>query len=105
MVVATAVVRFPAVGVLPADRAFRASVNRLLLLGGGAAALAALALGLLLARRATAPARALSQAATALAAGDRSRRVPEAADEEFGEMARAIPSGSVRWWPTCCPMR
>jgi len=89
-VVATAVVRFPAVGVLPADRAFRASVNRLLLLGGGAAALAALALGLLLARRATAPARALSQAASALAAGDRSRRVPEAAEEEFGEMARAF---------------
>jgi signal transduction histidine kinase len=89
-VVATAVVRFPAVGVLPADRAFRASVNRLLLLGGITAALAALAFGLLLARRATAPARALGQAATALAAGDRSRRVPEAADEEFGEMVRAF---------------
>jgi two-component system sensor histidine kinase BaeS len=88
--IGTAVVRLPVVGGLPADREFRAAVNRLLLLGGLAAGLIALGLGLLLARRATAPARALTRAASALAAGDRSQRVPAAATDEFGQMARAF---------------
>ncbi|MFB3739647.1 MAG: sensor histidine kinase [Candidatus Velamenicoccus archaeovorus] len=90
--VGTAVIRLPRVGLLPQDTAFRASVNRLLLLGGVAAGTVALLLGLVLARRATAPARALTRAATALAAGDRSQRVDHEGDDELGEMARAFNS-------------
>lgn len=89
-VVGTAVVRLPEPGLLPQDAAFRASVNRLLLLGGIAAGLLALGLGVLLARRATAPARELTRAARGLAAGDRSHRVAFEAADEFGEMARAF---------------
>lgn len=51
------------------------------------AGLAALALGIVLARRATAPARELTRAAKALAAGDRSRRVDYQTPDEFGAMA------------------
>jgi signal transduction histidine kinase len=65
-------------------------VNRLLLLGGIAAGLLALGLGVLLARRATAPARELTRAARALASGDRSHRVAVEAADEFGEMAHAF---------------
>ncbi len=91
-VVGTAIVRLPAVGALPADRALRHAVNRMLLFGGLGAGLVALALGLLLARRATATARALTRTARALAAGDRSRRVAVTSDreDEFGQMARAF---------------
>src|SRR6266545_467566 len=67
-VVGTAVVRFPATGLLPQDVTFRASVNRLLLFGGLAAGLLALLLGIVLARRATAPARELARAARGFAA-------------------------------------
>lgn len=90
--VGTAVVRVPELGGLPQDVSFRSSVNRLLLFGGIAAGLAALALGVVLARRATAPARELTRAAGDLAAGDRSRRVPPGAPDEFGEMATAFNS-------------
>ena len=89
-VVGYAQVRLPEPGVLPRDVAFRDSVNRLLLAGGGLAALVALALGLLLARRATAPARRLTLAARALAAGDRSERIRSSSSDEFGEMAGAF---------------
>jgi two-component system, OmpR family, sensor histidine kinase BaeS len=88
--VGTAVVRLPAVGAQPADRALRAAVNRLLVLGGLVAALVAVALGLVLARRATAPARALTRAAGALAAGDRSQRLTVGGADEFGQMAGAF---------------
>ncbi len=86
----TAVVRLPAVGAQPADRALRSAVNWLLLLGGLVAALVAVAIGLVLARRATAPARALTRAAGALASGDRSQRVAATAGDEFGQMGRAF---------------
>lgn len=89
-VVGTAVVRLPATGLLPQDVAFRASVNRLLLFGGLAAGLVALPLGIVLARRATAPARELARAARGFGSGDRSRRVRYDAPDEFGEMARAF---------------
>lgn len=89
-VVGTAVVRLPEPGVLPQDEAFRASVNRLLLAGGIAAGILALGLGVVLARRATVPARELTRAARALAAGDRSRRVTFEGTDEFGEMAQAF---------------
>ncbi len=88
--VGTALVRLPQSGVLPQDLAFRASVNRLLLLGGIAAGLAALLLGLFLARRATRPARDLASAAEAFAKGDRSRRAEYRGEDEFGDMARSF---------------
>lgn len=89
-VVGTAVMRLPEPGLLPQDTAFRASVNRLLLLGGIVAGLAALLLGILLARKATAPARELTRAAGALARGDRSRRAEFEGDDDFAEMARSF---------------
>ncbi len=89
-VVGTALIRLPQAGVLPQDEAFRSSVNRSLLLGGLVAGVIALGLGLVLARRATAPARELTRAARAQAAGDRSRRVDFEAQDEFGEMAIAF---------------
>ncbi|MEX2556090.1 MAG: ATP-binding protein [Actinomycetota bacterium] len=88
--VGVAWVRIPEPGVLPADVSFRSAVNRLLLYGGIAAGLAALLLGIVLARRATAPARALTGAARALASGDRAQRVDYQAADEFGEMAQTF---------------
>lgn len=89
-VIGTAIVRLPAAGLLPQDVAFRSSVNHMLLVGGAVAGLAALVLGLVLARRATAPARALTRAARAVAAGDRSERVDFESPDELGEMADAF---------------
>jgi signal transduction histidine kinase len=91
-VVGTAIVRLPETGVLPQDVSFRSSVNRLLLFGGILAGVVALVLGIVLARRATAPATELTRAARALAAGDRSERVEFEGPDEFGEMARAFNS-------------
>lgn len=90
--VGTAVVRLPEAGGLPQDVSFRSSVNRLLLLGGILAGVAALAVGIVLAHRATAPAREITGAARALAAGERSERVEFEGADEFGEMARAFNS-------------
>ncbi|MFA5890297.1 MAG: ATP-binding protein [Actinomycetota bacterium] len=89
-VVGRAITRLPEAGLLPQDVAFRSAVNRLLFAGGVAAALAALALGAFLSSRATAPARALTRAARALAAGDRSVRIGLESRDEFGQMARAF---------------
>lgn len=91
-VVGTAIVRLPEAGVLPQDVSFRSSVNRLLLFGGVLAGVVALVLGIVLARRATAPASELTRTARALAAGDRSERVEFEGPDEFGEMARAFNS-------------
>ncbi len=91
-VVGTAFVRLPEPGLLPQDVSFRSSVNRLLLLGGIVAGIVALGLGVVLARRATAPARELTRAARDLAAGDRSRRVEFEAPDELGDMATAFNS-------------
>ena len=88
--VGTAIVREPSPGLLPQDLSFRSAVNRLLLLGGILAGAIALVLGVVLARRATAPARELTRAARDLAAGDRSRRVAFEAPDELGEMAVAF---------------
>jgi signal transduction histidine kinase len=88
--VGTAIVRLPATGLLPQDVSFRASVNRLLLFGGLVAGFLALLLGIVLARRATAPARELARAARGFASGDRGRRVRYDTPDEFGEMARAF---------------
>lgn len=89
-VVGRAITRLPEAGLLPQDIAFRSAINRLLFAGGVAAALAALALGAFLSTRATAPARALTRAARALAGGDRSVRIGLNSSDEFGQMARAF---------------
>jgi signal transduction histidine kinase len=89
-VVGYAAMRLPTEGLLPHDVSFRDSVNRLLLYGAIAAAAVALLLGLVLARRAVAPARALTGAARAFARGDRATRISSVRDDEFGEMADAF---------------
>ncbi|MFN8233174.1 MAG: ATP-binding protein [Actinomycetota bacterium] len=86
----TAVVRLPTTGLLPQDVSFRSSINRLLLFGGLVAGLLAMLLGIVLAQRATAPARELARAARDFASGDRARRVRNDTPDEFGEMARAF---------------
>jgi signal transduction histidine kinase len=88
--VGTAVVQFPNAGVLPQDRSFRDSVNRIFLFGGLVAGLGALAMGGLLARRATSPARELTAAAREYAAGDHTRRVKVETSDELGEMGAAF---------------
>lgn len=82
--------RLPQPGLLPLDAAFRAEVNRWLLVGGAAAALVALALGVVLARRTTGRARRLTWAARSLAGGDRSSRVPNLGPDELGEVGQAF---------------
>lgn len=89
-VVGYAAMRLPTEGLLPHDVSFRDSVNRLLIIGGLAAAVVAVLLGLLLARRAVAPARALTDAALGFARGDRATRISSDRDDEFGEMADAF---------------
>jgi two-component system sensor histidine kinase BaeS len=91
-VVGTAVVRLPLQGQLTANVAFRDAVNRLLLVGGLLGALAAVGLGLMLARRATVPVRDLTRAARQLASGDRAARVAQGSGDEFGQMAAAFNS-------------
>ena len=88
--VATALVRMPEGGVLPQDRAFRTAVNELFVITGLVAGLIALALGIVLARRAVRPAQQLTLVAKAAAEGDRSLRLEPASSDEFGEMARAF---------------
>jgi len=91
-VVGTATVSLPVQGRLAVNVAFRDAVNRLLLLGGLLGGLAALALGLVFARRATIPVRDLTRAAGQLAAGDRGARVLQRSGDEFGQMAAAFNS-------------
>lgn len=88
--VGTAFVRLAQAGLLPQDADFRAEVNRLLIFGGIAAGLIAVAFGIFLGKRATAPAQELTSAARDLAAGDRARRVALRTSDEFGEMGRAF---------------
>ena len=88
--VGTVVTRLPVVGLAPADARFHQGVNGLFAIGGLTGAVIAVLIGVFLARRATAPARALARAARALAAGDRSQRVPDVGDDEFGQMGQAF---------------
>lgn len=88
--VGTVLVRVPVPGLDPEDVSFRSAVNRLLFLGGLVAGLLALGLGVLLARRTVAPARELTAAAGALAAGDRAQRVRVRTSDEWGAMGNAF---------------
>ncbi|HEX6234162.1 MAG TPA: ATP-binding protein, partial [Jiangellaceae bacterium] len=89
-IVGIAVTQLPQAGVLPQDVAFRTSINRLLVIGAAVTGLVALLLGAGVARRATAPARALTAAARTFESGDRTARVPADRADEFGEMAQAF---------------
>jgi signal transduction histidine kinase len=88
--VGAAVVRLPQGGLRPQDLSLRASVNRLLATGGIVAGLASLAVGLVLARRVTAPVAELTASARRLAAGDRNQRLQSDRNDELGEMSRAF---------------
>lgn len=70
------------------DREFQASVNRRMALGGLAAGLTAFSVGILLARRLTAPIVEVTKAARDLAAGERSQRVRSDTPGEVGDLAR-----------------
>jgi len=77
----------------PAERAYLEAINSSLWLTGGLAALAAVALGLLLARQIAGPVRALTTAARRLGAGDLDQRVPvRSRRDELGELAEAFNS-------------
>ncbi len=88
--VGSAVVRFPLPGFLPQAVEFRRSVNRLLLTGGLLASIAALVVGIVLARRAVVPARRLTAVAGALASGSRAERLDIGRRDEFGDMAASF---------------
>jgi two-component system sensor histidine kinase BaeS len=74
----------------PADEDFLRSVNLSIFVTALVVAFLALALGSLLFRQITAPLRALSQSAEAIAAGDLSRRVESRSDDEIGRVARSF---------------
>jgi signal transduction histidine kinase len=74
----------------PAEEAYLATISDALWLAGGLAALVAVALGLLLARRITRPLGDLSRAARQVAQGDYEQRVPVRSDDELGELAEAF---------------
>lgn len=87
-VVGTAVLRFPAGDLLPAEREVRDALLRAQLLGALAAALIAVAFAFLVARRITRPVSALAVAAGALRRGARGARVAATSDDELGDLAR-----------------
>lgn len=76
------------VGALPAaDQALRDSVNRLLAAGSLAAGVAALIVGVAVARRTARPVGDLTSAATAWTDGERTARVPVRRTDELGQLA------------------
>lgn len=74
----------------PAEEAYLASINSALWIAGLIAALTAVALGLLLARRITRPLGDLNRAARQVARGDYEQRVPVRSDDELGELAASF---------------
>jgi signal transduction histidine kinase len=76
----------------PAERAYLAAVNDALWVAGALAALAAVAVGLVLARQISGPIRSLTQAARRMAGGDLDQRVPVRSRDELGELAAAFNS-------------
>lgn len=88
--VGSAQLSVPSGAVPAADKALRDSVNRLLAVGSLAAALAALAAGLGVARQAARPIGALTSAAAAWTGGQRAARVPVTRTDELGDLARTF---------------
>lgn len=81
------------VGALPAaDQALRDSVNRLLAAGSLAATIAALVVGIAVARRTARPVGDLTAAATAWTGGQRTARVPVRRSDELGQLATTFNS-------------
>lgn len=76
----------------PAERAYLAAINDALWLAGGLAALAAVGVGLVLARQISGPIRHLTRAARRMAGGDLDQRVPVRSRDELGELAAAFNS-------------
>jgi two-component system OmpR family sensor kinase len=79
----------------PLEQDFLAAINRYLVLAGLLAAGVALVLSLYLSWRITTPLRAMTVAATALAAGDLSQRVVVHSGDEVGQLANAFNSMAV----------
>jgi signal transduction histidine kinase len=81
----------------PAEEAYLAAVQNALWISGLAAAVVAVALGLLFAYRITRPLGDLTAAARRMAAGDYEQRVPVRSDDEIGELASSfnIMAGAV----------
>jgi len=79
-----------ALAVSPAGEEFLGRVNQLLLLGILGAAVAALLLGIILARNLTKPLRELTVATRAVAAGDLEQQVPVRSRDELGQLAEAF---------------
>ena len=88
-VVGTAVLAFPASD-LPAERDVRAALARAQWVAAAIAALAALAFGLVVARRFTRPVAALASATEALRRGERGARVRELPADELGDLGRGF---------------
>jgi signal transduction histidine kinase len=74
----------------PAGTAFLGRINQALIWGAAGAALVALAIGWLLARRLTRPLKALTHASHAIAQGDLQQRVDLRSRDELGELATAF---------------
>ena len=76
----------------PAERAYLEAVTGSLWVAGGLAVLAAVGVGLLLARQISGPLRDLTAAARRVASGDLEGRVPVRSRDELGELAAAFNS-------------
>lgn len=89
-VVGTAVIRFPAGDLLPAEREVRDALVRAQALGALAAALIALVFALLVAPRITGPVAQLAAATEALRRGERGSRVAVVGDDEVADLGRGF---------------
>ena len=76
----------------PAERAYLEAITGSLWVAGGLAVLAAVGVGLLLARQISGPLRDLTAAARRVASGDLEGRVPVRSRDELGELAAAFNS-------------
>ena len=74
----------------PAEEAYLVAIHNALWIAALVAALAAVALGLLLARRITRPLGDLNRAASQIAQGDYGQRVPVRSDDELGDLAASF---------------
>jgi len=77
-------------GVPGEDIRFRESINRLLLLGGGMAAIVGLLLSYFISTRMTSPLERMTEAAKKIEAGDYSERVEVTSKDEIGDLAYAF---------------